>query len=551
VSSGPQPAPTVARLAQSLPPQRAAWLSDSVLLLTCAGDGEGDGELFTGFRELPLEAGGRVELSDSEGSRFVVEAHEVEAKLTDLATFLRDGPAGWDASTRTRLLDSLVALGAEYGLSASLSEGLRQVREALRERRPHAIEDRRTGRGVVVERLHRIDERRFYVRGRAWDETGPLATLTAVSPEGERVELRELACPLPAGEGGFAATFETAAPSRGADGWLVEAGSSSERAVEVRASLSPDPLYTLFADAALEFTGAEELRERHIRPAVARLNELRRGGVEIAEIVEYGRVPEAPAVSLVVPLQRRVDLIEHQILQFAADPEIEDCDLLFVLDEPEQRDQLEQLGDELFALYGLPFRLATLNQAAGLPTACELGASLARPRRVVFLGADVLPDRPGWLRALAAAFEADSAVAAATPKLLYADEAIDQAGLEYGWASCGGTCLVRPRLRGLHRSVTAAAEGATVAAASLACLMVDADQLEAVGGLSGEFGLSEYEGSDLARRLAAAGRQVRYAPGAELYRLDGLGVDHDPGAEPYARWLHSRLWSETIAEALT
>jgi GT2 family glycosyltransferase len=517
---------------------RAAWLSETVLLVACEEEAamplEGEAQVFAA-------PGGRI-LAAPAGESL---AAEVEESVTDLATFLREGPAGWDAPLRARLLRFFASLAADHPPSASMSEGLRQAREALREHRPLSIEDRRLGLGIDVDRLHRIDERTFYVRGRAWTEDGPLVSLTAISPEGERVELQDLACRHPGGEGGFAATFATAAPSRGEEGWVLEAAAVPERAVEAAASLAPDPLRTLYADAALEHPEAEQLRRRHLHPAIARLGELRRAGTRIVELAEHGRAPSLPAASLVIPLQRRVELIEHQIAQFAADPEVAECELLYVLDEPEQADLLAELGAELFGLYGLPVRLTVLDREAGLATACNLGASLARAGRLVFLAADVLPDRPGWLGFMGSGLEAD-AVAAVTPKLLCADEAIDQAGLEYAVTARDG-CLVRPRLRGMHRRVAAAEEGGAVPAASLACLMVDADAFAALGGFSGEYDLGEYEGSDLAQRIAERGMEVHYAPAAELYRLEGLGAGPEPLGEPFARWLHARTWGEAIA----
>ena len=94
----------------------------------------------------------------------------------------------------------------------------------------------------------------------------------------------------------------------------------------------------------------------------------------------------------------------------------------------------------------------------------------------------------------------------------------------------------------------AAAGGGPVAATGLACLMIDASTLESAGGFRGEYGLAEYEGSDLSRRFAEFGREVFYVPEAELYRLEGLGAGPEALAEPYARWLHSRLWAEAAAE---
>lgn len=504
---------------------RAAWLCDGVLLV------------------CESESGGRVvaqPASDPLGA-------EVEETLTDLTTFLREGPAGWDAAARTQLLDYLASLGGELGLSPSLSEGLHRVREALRRRRPLSLPDRSPGVGLAVERLHRIDERGFYVRGCAWAEGARVAALAAITPEGERVELQELVSRHPGAAGGFAGLFETSFPTHGAEGWVFEAATGSGHAVEAPASIAPDPLRTIFADAGLAFAGAEELRERHIHPAVHRLNELQRSRTEIVELAGHGEAPESPAISLVIALQRRVDLIEHQIAQFAADPEVGGCELLYVLGEPDQSDALQRLAAELFALYGLPLRLAALTEPAGLPIACDLGVSLAGGQRLVFLGSDVIPDRPGWLGAMAAALDAEAAVAAATAKLLYADEAVDQAGLEYTQGPASGDGRVVHRLRGMHRDAAAAAEGCPVAAAGLACLMIDAAALAAAGGLRGEYGLADYEGSDLSRRLAGIGVELRYVPAAELYRLEGLGAEPEALGEPYARWLHSRFWAEATA----
>jgi GT2 family glycosyltransferase len=549
--------------------RRAAWVSDDVLLLALDSKSEVGGtdglaeeaarrcleveaRVFAGpFGRIAaapltssLEGAHRLKLVDADKSDVLtVEAEDLAQALTDLRTFLREGPAGWDAATRRDLLCFLAGLGNEHGLSASLSDGLRRVREALRERHAVTIEDRRVGRGVAVERLHRIDAHRFYVRGRAWSAMAPVSQLAVTSPEGERVELLDRVFRHPSLGDGFIGLFQIAAPTRGADGWVIEAASGPGGAVEAPASLAPDPLDTIFADAELELDGADVLRERHIRPAITRLNELRRAGAEIAELASYGKVLESPAISLVVPLQRRIDLIEHQIAQFAADRELARCELLYVLDDPEQGSALEQLAAELFELYGFPFRVAALTEAAGMPIACNLGAHLARADRLAFLGADVLPDRAGWLGAMSAALDADPDAGAATPKLLFADEAIDQAGLEYSEAEASGELSMQRRLRGMHRGVAAAAEARAVAAAGMACLMLDAADFQEAGGLRAEYGLGAYEGSDLSRRLAERGRRLRYVPGAELYRLEGLGATPAALGERYARWLHSRLWS--------
>jgi GT2 family glycosyltransferase len=257
-------------------------------------------------------------------------------------------------------------------------------------------------------------------------------------------------------------------------------------------------------------------------------------------------VAQTAAISVIVPLQRRADLVEHQIAQFAGDPALAECELLYVLDDPEQSELLRELSSELYRLYGLPFRIATLSAAGGLAIACNLGASVAGGDRLVFLGSDVLPDRPGWLAAMSAGLDAEADNGAVAPKLLYEDEAIDSAGLEYEKPDGEDEWRIEARFRGLHKGFDRANVGGPVPAIGIACMMIDADRLREVGGLSGEYGLGDYEGSDLSRRLALAGLTGAYAPEAQLYRLEGLGAAPEALGERYARWLHSRTWGPAI-----
>jgi O-antigen biosynthesis protein len=549
--------------------ERTAWLSDEILLLACSPAAERArapaddraasattiearafvtprGALFAAATPPEsLRRPGPLRFLDGEGAEaLTVEAEATAASLAGLRTLLREGPAGWNADERTALIGFLAALGAERGLSGSLSDGLRLARDALRERRPATVEDRRAERGIVVEGLHRIDERSFYLRGRCWDREGPIASLAATTPEGERVELLEDAFRHPGLGEGFVSTFRTAAPTAGEEGWVVEAASGPGRAVEAAAAPAPDGLEAMLAAASLDFAGATDLRE-HLRPAISRLHGARRREVEVTEVEAYGRVAQTAAVSVIVPLQRRVDLIEHQIAQFAGDPALAECELLYVLADPEQGDLLRELSGELHRLYGLPFRVATLS-GGGLAIACDIGASLAVADRLLLLGSDVLPDRPGWVAAMSAALDAGEDNGVVAPKLLYEDEAIDAAGLEYERRDGEDEWRIEGRFRGMHRDFEAANAAGPVPAAAIACAMIDAAALREVGGLSGEYGLGDYEGSELSRRLAIAGLATAYAPEARLYRLEGLGAAPEAVGERYARWLHSRNWGLEI-----
>jgi GT2 family glycosyltransferase len=92
------------------------------------------------------------------------------------------------------------------------------------------------------------------------------------------------------------------------------------------------------------------------------------------EVTSFGLPPERPAVSLVIPLYRVLSFLRFQIGAFAVDPAMADCELIFVLDSPEQSNELEHLLRGLHALYGLPFRLAIMPANHGFAAASNAGA---------------------------------------------------------------------------------------------------------------------------------------------------------------------------------
>jgi len=71
---------------------------------------------------------------------------------------------------------------------------------------------------------------------------------------------------------------------------------------------------------------------------------------------------------------------------------------------------------------------------------------------------------------------------------------------------------------------------------------------ERLGGLRGLYVQGDYEDSDLCLRLRDAGLECWYMPQVELYHLEGqsfLSPTRAASAD-YNRWLHTRLWNETI-----
>ena len=131
---------------------------------------------------------------EQDGTTFALGPLNVGHAMTDLRTLVREGFAWLDHDERAEVLRFLVATltahrETKYGFR--LSKNLFNVREALRKPLPEGVIAPDEPQSLAVDTLLAIDEEAFYVRGWMRDAEGEVTKLTAVSPEGMRVELLE------------------------------------------------------------------------------------------------------------------------------------------------------------------------------------------------------------------------------------------------------------------------------------------------------------------------------------------------------------------------
>lgn len=587
--------------------EHATWLSPSCLLLAVALDDnpgghhvliEDDGRpdaLKSGFHPLASRSelnghgratsivvvavpGGGDRLV--RGARLAIESGKgklsvgpLERVTTDLKTFLRRTVAPLEPGPRALAIE-FIASAMDLGLEqeeTGLSEKLFTVREALRERLPASVVSQSKHHGVHIDRLMAVDERSFYVEGWMCHE-GTLSRVTAVSPEGSRAELagRLFHHPRPdvaeffalgpkrvEEELGFVCFFELEAPSARPDGWVLELedewGVASELAaptvigdtLQVRDAILNDPYIEKLPDA--------ELMQEHIHPAISRIQETLGGATGIADVIQYGTPPESPEVSIVVPLYLQLDHVEVQLAQFADDPEIAGADLIYVLDSPQQEEQLRNYAADLFPIYQVPFRVAVLERNAGFPGACNAGAGIGRARILLLLNSDVLPDRPGWLGAMRDFYDATPKIGALGPKLMYEDDSIQHAGMFFYNPPGSSVWVDAHYFKGMHRTLPAANVPRRVPVLSGACMMIDRGLYEEFGGLQGAYVQGDYEDSDLCLQLSEKGYENWYTPDAELYHLEGQSYSpaNRRPANRYNMWLHTHLWGDRIAAMMS
>jgi GT2 family glycosyltransferase len=511
--------------------------------------------------ELELASGGRIEMPREQWE-------EVSGELKGL---VREELASLDAAARESVLELLAdstSIGDEPSLE--LSASLFGIREVLRERLPRGAVKPEQPAGLAVEQILAVDDRSFWINGWMHDEDG-LGEVVAVSPEGARVHVTEDAfryerpdvVEFYSGLGldrtamhGFTAHFTLAAPSLLAGGWIAELHTSDGLQIEIQCPAAVrDPQQA--RSAILGELGARgsiggDLAATHGRDALTRLQRRIVTESTIESIDAYGEPPADPEVSVVVPLYKRLDFLEHQLLQFSRDPDFAAVELIYVLDSTDQADELAKQAGELFALYGQSFQVVNLSSGAGFAGANGHGIEASRGRRLLLLNSDVIPDRPGWIGAMSEFYDETEGIGALGPKLLYEDDSLQHAGLYFHRAPGAELWENAHCFKGLHRSFPAANVARPVPAVTAACMLIDRDLYDEVGGLPLHYVQGDYEDSELCLKLAAAGRENWYLPEVELYHLEGQsyapGVRRVPSE--YNMWLHSELWGARIEAAM-
>jgi O-antigen biosynthesis protein len=510
---------------------------------------------------------------DAGGHEFALGPAPMRDMAIDLRSFLRERIAPLSSNVRVaamELLGDVAAADPPTVDRLALSTSMALAREGLRDPLPPCVVERDEPQGLHFDSIVALSENAFYVRGWVVDAQAELSRLTAVTPEGARVELLpglhrnprpdvdsfyERPSRSGRAEAGFLGYMETHVPSFASSGWVLEMENELGVCHEVPGpAVSRDLLGAragILSDLHKESRWDTPLMD-HVVPAVTRIQEQIDERTRIEEVFQYGEPPHDPETSIVVPLYGRIDFLEHQIAQFVHDPELAGSDLIYVLDSPELAPALELAAGQLFELYGVAFRTVVLSQNGGYSIANNRGASLARGRLLLLMNSDVLPDRPGWLSRMAEFHDAHEGIGALGPKLLFEDDTLQHAGIRFQQPPGGGAWENEHYFKGLHRDLPAANVARAVPAVSGACLMLAHELFEELGGLRGMYVQGDYEDTDLCLRLREAGHETWYLPEVELYHLEGqsYALETRHAMSRYNVWLHSRLWDSEIEQVM-
>ena len=182
----------------------------------------------------------------------------------------------------------------------------------------------------------------------------------------------------------------------------------------------------------------------------------------------------------------------------------------------------------------------------GFVHACNCGAERARGRYVVFLNNDTMVE-DGWSDALADTFDQFPRVGAVGAKLVFADGRLQEAG---GIVWQDGSAWNYGRW--MKPDAPRFSYARQVDYCSAACLMIDRELFERLGGFDVAFAPGYYEDTDLAFRVRAAGYTVHYQPKVRIRHYEGATAGRSLGAgmkqhQVAHRELFASRWQETLA----
>jgi len=285
---------------------------------------------------------------------------------------------------------------------------------------------------------------------------------------------------------------------------------------------------------------------------------LERGG----DTETFGKAPSDPVVSIVIPLYRRFDFIEHQIAEFARDPWLQECaEIIYVVDDPNIIEPVRALTRRVFQLFGVAVRLVWNGHNGGYSAANNLGASQARGRAILFMNSDVIPIEPGWLKRMLDTLDRDEGIGAVGAQLRFADGGIQHIGMAHEHDAALGVWWCKHPGAGLDPDLASPRGVTEVTALTGACLLVRRTAFDRAGGWDTGYLIGDFEDSDLCLTLREHGFRLVLEPSAVLVHLERqsvVSIGEDTfrlrvtllnAARHYSRWKDAITGKETV-EAL-
>ena len=246
--------------------------------------------------------------------------------------------------------------------------------------------------------------------------------------------------------------------------------------------------------------------------------------------------------------------MEYQLSQFVNDKEMAEHEIIYVIDDPRIKREVEIFSSTYEKLYGIAFKVLYLDKNTGFAGANNAGVLKANASLILMLNSDVMPGQSGWLGKLLRSSNGKVSDSIIGARLLYEDDSIQHDGMQYYSSPFVNNLWtnIHPA-KGFPSNVIQVDSRLTeVEAVTGACILVSRANYESLGGLDEEYILGDYEDSDFCIRARKAGLNILMNRHVTLYHLERQSqslVSSNRWKEEltyYNCWQHTNKWDAEI-----
>ncbi len=240
------------------------------------------------------------------------------------------------------------------------------------------------------------------------------------------------------------------------------------------------------------------------------------------EVLEFGEINKYPKLSIIIPLYGRVDFIEFQNAVFSTDQDfLDNVELIYVLDDPDKfYESIYDICNGAYNIYNVPMKLVRYKYNLGYARANNIGVKYANSNMILLLNSDVFPKQKGWVSKILEKYKKLKNPGVLGFKLLYEDESIQHAGMEFRKNEYVGDMWINYHpLKGLMDNQKEDKIEKKPAVTG-ACMLLEKNKYLEVGGFSENYVLGDFEDSDLCLKLREKGYEIYYSTKPEFYHLE-------------------------------
>jgi GT2 family glycosyltransferase len=286
--------------------------------------------------------------------------------------------------------------------------------------------------------------------------------------------------------------------------------------------------------------------DKTLGPAVSSINQARLQNPVIVAEIEFGVTSRSPLCSVIIPLYRRVDFVEYQMALFSRSWDSTQIEILYVLDDPAKRRELEILARSIYERFRIPFRLLLLESNVGFAAANNVGLRAAQGRFICFLNSDIFPITDHWIEGLVKGLERNPDLGIIGARLLFEDGSVQHEGCYYSTlGEFGNWTFVEHLNKGLRPDDSQDIQRRD--AITGACMVMKHSLALELGGFDEQFIIGDFEDSDLCLKAKARGLSCAVDMGVHMYHLERKSQS-SPGESwrmnltLYNAWVHQRRW---------